>query len=60
VIEHRHPAKTICDEAERFGADVVCLASHGLSGSKAIFGSVTTAVLKDLRRPFLVVRRPEE
>lgn len=60
VIEQRNPAKAICEEAERFGADLVCLASHGLSGSKAVFGSVTTAVLKDLRRPFLVVRRPEE
>jgi nucleotide-binding universal stress UspA family protein len=60
VLEHRHPAKAICQEAERFGADLVCLASHGLSGSKAVFGSVSTAVLKHLRRPFLVVRRPEE
>lgn len=60
VIEHAEPAVAICREADRFGADLVCLASHGLSGSKAVFGSVTQQVLKQIRRPFLVVRRPDE
>jgi len=60
VVAGRDAAATICAEAERYGADLVCLASHGLSGSRAVFGSVTTAVLKKLRRPFLVVRRPED
>jgi nucleotide-binding universal stress UspA family protein len=60
VLRDRDPARAICAEADRFGADLVCLASHGLGGARAIFGSVTTAVLRRLRRPFLVVRRPEE
>jgi nucleotide-binding universal stress UspA family protein len=60
VVTGRNPARVICAEAERGGADLVCLASHGLSGSRAVFGSVTTGVLRHLRRPFLVVRRPED
>lgn len=60
VIEHEDPALAIAAEADRFGADLVCLASHGLGGSKAVFGSVTQRVLKVLRRPLLVVRRPDE
>lgn len=60
LIEHEDPAAAIAAEADRFGADLVCLASHGLGGSKAVFGSVTQRVLKVLRRPILVVRRPDE
>jgi nucleotide-binding universal stress UspA family protein len=60
VLENSDVAKAICAEAERFGADVVCLASHGLGASRALHGSVTKAVLKRLRRPLLVIRRPEE
>ena len=51
-------AKAICSEADRFGADVVCMASHGLGASRALHGSVTKAVLKRIRRPLLVIRRP--
>jgi nucleotide-binding universal stress UspA family protein len=60
VIEHADPAAAINAEAERFGADLVCLASHGLGGSRAVFGSVTQRLLKTIRRPVLVVRRPDE
>jgi nucleotide-binding universal stress UspA family protein len=60
VLENSDVAKAICAEAERFGADVVCMASHGLGASQALHGSVTKAVLKRLRRPLLVIRRPEE
>ena len=60
VLENRDVARAICDEAERFGADVVCLSSHGLGASRALHGSVTKAVLKRLRRPLLIIRRPEE
>ena len=60
VLESGDAAKAICVEAERFGADVVCMASHGLGASRALHGSVTKAVLKRLRRPLLVIRRPEE
>lgn len=60
VLEASDVAKAICGEAERFGADVVCLASHGLGASQALHGSVTKGVLKHLQRPLLVVRRPAE
>lgn len=60
VLESREVAAAICDEAERFGADLVCLASHGLGASRALHGSVTKAVLKQIRRPLLVIRRPDE
>jgi universal stress protein A len=60
VLVDRNPALALCDEAERFGADVVCLASHGLGASRALHGSTTKAVLKKIRRPLLVIRRPDE
>lgn len=60
VLRDRDAARAICAEAERFGADLVCLASHGLGGARGVFGSVSADVLRRLRRPFLVVRRPED
>lgn len=60
VLEDNDVAHAICGEAERFGADLVCLASHGLGASRALHGSVTKGVLKKIRRPLLVIRRPEE
>jgi nucleotide-binding universal stress UspA family protein len=58
VLEDADVAGAICREAERFGADLICLASHGLGASAALHGSVAKAVLKKSRRPVLVVRRP--
>ena len=60
VLENDDVAKAICVEAETFGADVVCMASHGVGVSRALHGSVTRAVLKRLRRPLLIIRRPDE
>lgn len=60
VVEERDVAAAICGEAERFGADLVCVASHGLGASRALHGSVTKALLKKIRRPLMVIRRPEE
>lgn len=60
VLEDNDVVRAICAEADRFGADVVCMASHGLGASRALHGSVTKGVLKRLRRPLLVIRRPEE
>jgi nucleotide-binding universal stress UspA family protein len=58
VLEAKDVPEAICAAAERYGADVVCLASHGLGMSRALHGSVAKAVLKSLRRPLLIVRRP--
>jgi nucleotide-binding universal stress UspA family protein len=60
VVAHRDVATAICAEADRFGADLVCLASHGLGASRALHGSVAKAVLKQIHRPLLVVRRPKD
>jgi nucleotide-binding universal stress UspA family protein len=60
VLQERDVAQAICAEAERFGADLVCVASHGLGASRALHGSVTKAILKKIRRPLLVIRRPDE
>jgi nucleotide-binding universal stress UspA family protein len=48
----------ICAAAQRLGVDVVCLASHGESGLKAFLGSVVSAVLKESKKPVLVVHPP--
>ncbi len=60
VVEHRDIAKAICQEAERFGADLICIGSRGCSGlSKAVLGSVAQKVVKQSSRPVLVVRPPK-
>ncbi len=57
VAEHENPATGICQAAERFAADAVCLSTHGLSGlSKALMGSVAQKVLTHNTRPLLLVR----
>jgi len=59
VVESTDAAEAIYQAAERFGADVVCLGSHGRSGlSAALVGSVTHAVMEHTLRPVLVVRPP--
>jgi nucleotide-binding universal stress UspA family protein len=57
VIEGRDAGEAISQEAERFGADLICIGSHGRSGlSKALLGSVAQAVMAQSKRPVLVIR----
>jgi nucleotide-binding universal stress UspA family protein len=59
VVESRQPSTAICQAAERFGADLICIGSHGRSGfSKAILGSVAQDVMACSHRPVLVIRPP--
>jgi len=59
VIESHDAAAGICEAADRFDADLVCIGSHGHSGLlAAAMGSVAQAVIARSRRPVLVVRRP--
>jgi nucleotide-binding universal stress UspA family protein len=59
VIEEFDVAKAIRQEAERFGAHLVCVGSHGRSGlAKAVLGSVAQNVIAQSRGPVLVVRKP--
>jgi nucleotide-binding universal stress UspA family protein len=61
VAEHMDVATGICQAAERFAADTICCATHGLSGlSKALMGSVAQKVLTKTTRPLLLVRPPHD
>ena len=59
VIENADVPAGICDAAERFRADRLCLGSRGHSGLLAgVIGSVAHAVIARSRRPVLVVCAP--
>lgn len=61
VLEASDPQTAICQAAERLGADVICLGTHGRSGVfRAVLGSVAQAVLAGTRRPVLLARAPLE
>ena len=49
--------EAITDAAEREGADLIAIASHGRTGlSQCFYGSVAAGVLHRVDRPLLVVR----
>ena len=59
ILEESEPAPAICHAAERFGAHMVCLSSHGRSGfARTVLGSVSNEVIRRSHRPVLVVRNP--
>ena len=59
VTEERQEFRAICQAAERFGAELICMSSHGRSGiAKAFLGSVAQAVMAHTRRPLLIVPHP--
>jgi nucleotide-binding universal stress UspA family protein len=59
VVRSDNPVRAILETAERMGADVICLASHGRSGiARAALGSVAEEVMRESRRPVLIVRPP--
>jgi nucleotide-binding universal stress UspA family protein len=67
VVTHTHVvartdvAAAIRETAERLGADVLCIASHGRSGVvRVVLGSVAEKVVRESRRPVLVVRPRQE
>jgi nucleotide-binding universal stress UspA family protein len=50
-------AEGILNAAEREGADLIAIASHGRSGlSRVFYGSVAAGVLHRIDRPLLVIR----
>ena len=60
VLEAKKPYTAICQAAERLGVDLICLGTHGRSGlSRAVLGSVASAVLEQTRRPVLLARPPK-
>ena len=60
IVESGDEGKTICEAAERFCADLVCIGSHGHSGmAAALMGSVAQAVTAHSRSPVLLIRPPQ-
>lgn len=56
VIPDRRVAESIVDAAERYGADLVVMGTHGRTGlQRVLLGSVAEAVLRRARVPVLVV-----
>jgi nucleotide-binding universal stress UspA family protein len=56
-VEGHYPHEAIIEAAKSNGADLIVMASHGRSGSKAVLlGSVTQKVLSHTQLPVLVVR----
>jgi nucleotide-binding universal stress UspA family protein len=61
VARGEDAARVVGETAERVGADVVCIASHGRSGiTRALMGSVADKLMRACRRPVLVLRPPTE
>jgi nucleotide-binding universal stress UspA family protein len=60
VLEAEQPAAAICQAAERLGADLICVGTHGRTGlAKAALGSVASGVIAQTRRPVLVAKSPK-
>lgn len=60
VVCSGHPAQEIVREAERIGADMIVIATHGETGIKhAFLGSVAERVARNAPCPILVVREKE-
>lgn len=55
VIESANPVRAICQEAERFHADVVVVGSRGAGLSKSLLGSVARGIVAKSPRPVFVV-----
>jgi nucleotide-binding universal stress UspA family protein len=56
LIKIGHPAAQICEWAEKYEADLIVIASHGLTGwRKALLGSVTARLLLLTTRPIWII-----
>ena len=61
VVEQRDAAQGICQAAERFGANAICLATHGHTGlASVVLGSVAMSLMGQSTRPLYLVRVIEE
>jgi nucleotide-binding universal stress UspA family protein len=64
-VGYRHPegpaAEVILETAERLGADLIAMTTHGRGGiGRLVFGSVADDVLRNARCPLLLVRLDDE
>jgi nucleotide-binding universal stress UspA family protein len=59
IVEERPTARHILDMLDRQGCDLIVMGTHGRSWIKrALFGSVTKAVVRSARCPVMVVKAP--
>jgi len=59
VVEHNEPAAAICQTAERFDANLICMAVRKRSRLYGtLFGSVSQDVMARSGRPILIARNP--
>ena len=57
IVARGPVVENIINVAEREGADLIAMASHGRSGlSRVFYGSVAAGVLQRVERPLLLVR----
>jgi nucleotide-binding universal stress UspA family protein len=49
------PWRTLLDVADELDASLIVLGTHGVSGVRAVLGSVSTAVTHHAKRPLLLV-----
>ena len=60
-VAHGPVVEAIINAAEREGADLIAIASHGRSGlSQVFYGSVAAGVLHRIDRPLLLIRSQGE
>ncbi|MGD2155745.1 MAG: universal stress protein [Anaerolineales bacterium] len=60
-VERGPVVSTIIHVAERVGADLIALASHGRSGlARVFYGSVAAGILHQVDRPLLIIRSKGE
>lgn len=59
-VRYGNPAEEICQYANRFGADVLVMGTHGKSlWQRMLLGSVTQRVLAHSPCPVMVIRHPD-
>jgi len=57
IVSYGSVVQSILDTAEREGADLIAMASHGRGGlSRVFYGSVAAGVLHRVDRPLLIIR----
>jgi nucleotide-binding universal stress UspA family protein len=60
VVQQGHAGRTVLEQAEHLGADLIVLGKHGESGlEELMLGSVTRHVLSDAKCDVLVARRDQ-
>jgi nucleotide-binding universal stress UspA family protein len=61
LVEYGIAVATILEVAERIGADLIAMASHGFTGlTRVFYGSVAAGVLHRVDRPLLLIRAQDE